>query len=337
LVKWNFALPLIGPAAVEAFAAWRAGPPAKQHRRKLLLAGGTASLLFAAWFIPFADLQKILGGREGMLSEQTHEGGIFSAGQVEALLPVVDLGLGAPGLFLLFAACFGLAWEAGGGRSEPPAHRSLETLLLSSMATLVIAHFLIPHKEIRYFVPAGWTLGLLIALGLNCLWSGKLSSIRARSIVIGGLGWLIFSTFSGSPVGNDGVDLQVFADRSDYGIAEFTGLPPSHRGEGRGIVISPGGDDNGPEVGTSLAWEFTTRSPGPLVVQVFPDTISQPLAEQAFEYGDYFATNRELSEDEHQVLEEHQFEPIREVTLDPDDELSLPGSKEWVLWARRGG
>jgi len=335
LMKWNFVLPLLGPAAVEAFAAWRAGPSAKQHRRQLLLAGGTASLLFAVWFIPYADLSIILGREAGMLTEPTSDGGIFSVGQFEALFPVVDFGLGWAGLFLLMAAWFGLAWEAGGDRTDPPAHRSVEILLLASIATLSIGHFLIPHKELRYFVPAGWALGLLIAFGLNCLWTGKLRSIRSRAIVVAGLGWLFFSTFGVRALDEGGFDVRLFADSRDYGFAEFTELPPAHPGQGRGVVLSPATQD-GSEVGASLAWEFTSRSPGPLVVQVFPDTISHPLAEQAFQYADFFGTNRELSADEQEYLSRHRFVPIREVTLDADDTLGLPGAKDWVLWAPDG-
>jgi len=334
LMKWTFFAPLLGPAVLEGIAILRAGSERSSHLRRFLLAGGVAGLIFSAWFFPFADLQTILGGEEGVGSEATYAGDVLSQGNLQSLFPFVDLGLGWAGLALALIAGFALAWEAGGGRHRERGLPSVTTLLGSSIATLTLVHFLVPHKELRYFVPAGWSLGLVIALGLSSLWSGELKSSRTRAVVVTGLLWLLFNTFlSPHREGLSGDGVRLVFDHWDYGFGDLTELPPVPEGQAQGVVIYPVSED-GPEVGQVIGWQFSAHNKGPILVQIFPDALSSQEAEAAVQHMDYLATNRKLTTYEDRNLRNRGLSPSREVTLDLDNRLNFPGPKDWTLWAR---
>lgn len=330
LMKWTFFAPLIGPVVLEGIAILRAGSERSSHRRRFLLAGGGAGLIFSAWFVPFADLQKILGR---MGNEATNPGGLLSQGNLQSLFPFVEIGLGWAGLALALLAGFALAWEARRGDHQERRLPSVATLLASSTATLILVHFVIPHKELRYFVPAGWSLGLMIALGLSCLWNGEVKSGLTRAGVVAGLLWLSFNTFLSPHREHLHHEVRLTMDHRDYGFGDLTELPPVPEGQAQGVVIYPVIKD-GSEVGATIAWEFTTHNKGPILVQICPEGLFSMEAQAAVQHTDYLVTNRILTANEGRNLRDRGLSPSREVTLDLDNRLNFPGPKDWTLWAR---
>ena len=268
-----------------------------------------------------------------MGSEATHSGGLLSQENLQSLFSLVDLGLGWAGLTLVLVAGFALAWEARRGGHRERGLPSVTTLIASSIATLTLVHFLIPHKELRYFVPAGWSLGLLIALGLSCLWNGEMKSGLTRAGVVAGLLWLSFNTFLSPNREHLDHEIRLTMDHRDYGFGDLTELPPVPEGQAQGVVIYPVSED-GPEVGQVIGWEFATHNKGPILVQTFLDVLSSEEALAAMQHMDYFATNRKLTAYEDRNLRNRGFSPSREVALDLDKPLNFPGPKDWTLWAR---
>ncbi len=206
LVKWTFAFPLLGPAVV-AVAVVRD----RARIRALLVALVVAASLFLAWALPFLDVSQLV-------ENAPLEGVDDTWGDLASTIGWwLRAGIGAPwGAWLLFLAALPLAgqlaprrgrgvalrlssdapyvrFEAPGPRTAPAPDplRAPTLVLLSSAASLVAVHLLIPHKEVRYFLPMAWPLATLAGVGLAHVWRGGRAGRVAVSIGLVGMAWTL--------------------------------------------------------------------------------------------------------------------------------------------------
>ena len=128
---------------------------------------GVVVLLLAVGFVPFST-----GSADFFAmarSEPTHLT-IYSFEAVYSLVWWTLLGIGPIGLLLVVLAASG--GERGNlyRSAAPPLGTRPAVLLVASIVTLGVVHWYIPHKEIRYLLPAAWPFCILVAIGLDALW-----------------------------------------------------------------------------------------------------------------------------------------------------------------------
>jgi len=329
LMKWTFIAGLLGPILLEAQAAITGGSKARAWRRRLLVAAAVCGGLFATWFVPLARVDRLLGGA----GQHPSHGTLFSSDSLLVFPTWFRDGLGLAGCLLVGLALLGVllgrSWKnPGPERGWRPA-----TLLLASGLGIVFIHWLVPHKEPRYLLPAAWPLAMLLAMGLNLLWRhGR----PARITVIASCFAVAASSFvlpaldpPSAEETLDNLHLRLLPDRSDHGLDDLVRHPSLQGPETPQVLFSLGGPRPA-ELLTMINWELYGRNDRPVLS--LPSFVPLDGEEARFWYGagpwkaTHLVTNRPMVGSELQLLEEHNFARVAAV------ELPLPGPTRWELW-----
>jgi len=336
LMKWNFVAPILGPALLEGAASLLAGSDGKAWRNRLLLAGAVSAALFAAWFVPLADTAFIF-------ATAATEGGKGSPGWMPPGLALGFFwlqGIGATGVGLVVLATLRVPPHPPTDEGSRPRTRpSIEMLLITSILSLLVVHWLIPHKDLRYLLPVFWATGVLVALRLDLAW---VQTRWDRALIRAGILGVVLTTFVVPRVtasGTWGSDFEWFSkkihpslrlkiDRSDHGIGRLvdldhpSGAPPL-------LVASSLTGSRAGEVLTMLNWEFYSRNEGPVLSLSSFVPITSPEARVALNSATHFISHRELNSAELGLLKQKGFEILREQTIDRVYSEIPP---HWSLW-----
>lgn len=328
LMKWNFIAVLMGPVLLETVWALRSGPSGALWRRRLTQAGAVSTGLFLLWFLPFAQVDRISSGAG---SHPTH-GALLSSESLLAFPTWTIQGLGWAGLFLLFLAVLGALLGRQQASKESARGCSPSLLLVASGVGLVVVHWLLPHKEPRYLLPAAWSLSLLLSIHVAALWSrGRWGQV----LCVVGVTCLLLSSFALPWLGGNSTEdsdfpireLRLSTDPSDHGVdalvrhRSIQGTTRPH------VLFSLEGPRQG-ELLTMINWELYGRNTKPVIsLPSFVPLIAAEPSEN-LRVATHLITNRVLEEDELRVIEAQGF--ARVITT----ELRFPGPRLWSLWSR---
>lgn len=350
LLKLPFVAGLLGPLALESGCALLGGPPARRWLRHLLLAGGVVVLLLAAGFLPFTT-----GATDFFLmarSEPTHPT-IFSFDAVWSLVWWTMVGIGPIGFILFLLALWGA--ERGSLLKTPAPILGFRpvVLLVASIVTLGAIHWYIPHKELRYLLPAAWPFCLIMAIGLDALWA---DGRHGRRAVVGGILALFLSTFV-IPRGTAMSDingpiipllydpqvphflgmedpaelepplLRLWIDRSDYGLDNLV-RHASFEELNRPTVLATFDDPTYTRLRDMLYWELYARNERPVLSLPKVDSLLGEAVKGQLMMATHLVTNRQLEREELRVLRAQRYVPTESV------DLPLPGPKRWTLWVK---
>jgi len=339
LMKWNFVAPLLGPALLEGVAALRARGDGTSWRNRLLLAGTVSAILFGAWFVPLADPTFIAA-----VAVSESSGDLLGVAAVAELGFYWLSGMGVTGCLLtVLAALRVFPRAAADGGATPRTGTSVEMLLLASIVSLLLVHWLIPHKDLRYLLPAFWAAGVLIALRLDLVWDqSRLDRTFIAAAILGSvLTTFVFPTIPRPHSGPgdtetyinwfgeaNSANLRFEIQRSDNGIRDLVDLEQPSGAPPLWVASSLSGPRRA-ELLTMLTWEFYTHNEGPVLSLSSFATLNEPEARVALNSATHFITHRQLSTAELKQLEHQGFELMEERRLDGTT-AEVP--TVWFLW-----
>jgi len=341
LMKLPFVAGLLGPLVLESFAALFGavrGPEARPWFWRMVGAGALVVGLLAIAFLPFT-----VGVDEFMSvarDEPTHDT-IFTVSAMTIQLWWMEMLLGPVGMALLAMAALG-AWRARLWTLPPPplGHRPA-TLLFAGVVSLLVIHWLIPHKELRYVLPALICVQLLVSVGLDALW--EQGGLPTRVAVSLGLAALAFQTYGVAmdpqwPTTPDDENweylepprLRLWMDPDDYGIEEIV-LHPTFAEAARSYVLPLLEDPTTSIMRDMLHWELYGRNHNPVVGLPMTPTLMTPSALSLLrERATHMVANRRLTSAESLRAQALGYREIAST------ELPLPGSGfgPWVLYEK---
>jgi hypothetical protein len=313
LTKWTFAIPLAAAVAVQAVRGVRRAD-GRGRRLGLLTVGlllGAAP--FLAWLLLVGDPAAILGA----------SGGEATTAEMLGMPPLLYLGgwmvtdgLGLAALPVVVVAA--LAW-----RSSPLQGGDLALLVAPGVA-LLIAHTLIPHKEVRYLLPAFAPLAVVLASGLD----GAVARGRPfRGAALAAAGWLVAATFvapsfrSSRPLESQ---LRLAPDGDDRGLDRFVRHSSLTRtSESRVAAVLSG--ERWQELRDMLLWELYARNDTPVVLLHPRHSLSG--ADQ-LAHATHFLSDRPLRPDELTRLTEAGFRHVLDTVIE------VPEGETMQLWER---
>jgi len=361
LMKLTFIAPLLGPVLLEFFSAIRGGKATRRWLQRLAEACGVAAAMLAIGLLPGWSS---LGAFLAMAQTEPTAGSAFSIEAVELMFDYVVIGMGLTGSSVLVLAGL-VAWRSRLWEQPSPERGCRPaTLLLASVVSLLVVHWLVPHKEIRYLLPMAWSLSMLIAIGLEPLWRRRNWGPVVLAGALLGLASATF-VFPNDPQvpqqpykeGNDNTDfwgddglvviepplLRIWIDPSDYGLEKIVRHESFGR-RSRSVVLTLlkdlsceqvipcyGSEGEGAvKLNHMIEWELYARNEQQVVVltDLPVDRLEGDLAKRQLNRATHLITNRSLAESELMFLADHQFVPIEAV------ELPLPGPNPWTLWTR---
>ncbi|MCP4870891.1 MAG: hypothetical protein GY898_19480 [Proteobacteria bacterium] len=336
LMKLTFVAVLVGPLFLESLAALTGGPDARRWLIRLLQAGAFVVVLLLVGFLPFTTT---LADFVTMAKTEPTHASVFSlaAGWTMVKWGVV-LGLGRAGVVVVVLALLG-AGLARLWRTPAPALGPRPSILLAaSVVSLFAVHWLVPHKEPRYQLPAAWGLSMLLAIGLETWWSwGRLG----RGTLAAAVGFLCYSTLvvpedPQPPLTPDGVpdvvrlepaELRLWADHADYGMDKLV-LHESFDTNRQSYVITTLEDQSGSLLRDMIQWELHGRNRRPVIGLPQLADLRSGDASKQFRRATHLITNRKLDPEELELLEENEFVEVASSVL------PLPGPKRWSLWLK---
>jgi hypothetical protein len=337
LMKLTFVAALFGPLLLESVSALTGGASTRKWLVRLLVAGAVAAVLLLVGFLPFtSSLDEFLT----MAQTEPTTKSVFSFVAGWTLIRWLGVGLGqAPwGPLVLVLALVG-AWVGRTRGAQPsPLGRRAAVLLGASVVSLIAIHWLVPHKEMKYLLPAGWSIGVLLAMGFDPLWDrGR----PGRALVVGGLSVMVLSTFvvakepqiptrpaaRATMLELEPPALRLWLDRSDYGIGAIV-ADASFEEFDRPKVLTSLEDPNFTTLRDLIYWELHGRNDRLVVALAEVPSLTSELGRQELVSATHFITNRVLKKDELRILSEPGFIEVART------KLPLPGPREWTLWVR---
>lgn len=305
LAKWNFAayaLPAIGVAAFSL-------PPGARIRLGLGCVVATAPLLL--WLLGPADLRLLLRGAGDEPSFDPPWGR-------DALLwlpRAVGRDLGAFALPALVLALPGLWFH----------RRSLATPALALLGLLLL-HGLIPHKEVRYLLPALPLLAILVGVGLSRLPRGAV----AAALAVAAGGWLD----PGDPPGDryEAPAIHVRPTRDAYGADSVFDHPTLGHWARSVVTVSLRDDPERAPLRTAIRWELHARGSRPAVMRGDHDRATDRACAFDLERSTHALTNRVLDDDEEAALRSLGYQPLAPIAL--RWEGLAEGAQDFVWWER---
>ena len=331
LMKWTFVALVIGPALLEGYAAIRGGDGTRDWRRRLAAAAAVAGGLFALWFVPFARIDRLLGGA----SDAPTHGALMSADSLLVFPMWMAQGLGVAGCFLTALAVYGATRGRAWTLPAPTLGCRPTYLLLASAAGLLLVHWIVPHKEPRYLLPAAWCLAMLLALGLDLMWQqGRLGKllVGAGCLGLAASCYLLPVLLPGPP---DDIlrsqRLRLVPDPSDHGLDALV-RHESLQSPGPKFVLFSLEGARANELLTMINWELYGRNDQPIIS--LPSVVPLDGESPTLWYGGqrwgatHLISNRDLPPNERTLLKERGF------ALTTTVDLPLPGPSPWSLWSR---
>jgi hypothetical protein len=329
LMKWTFVAGLLGPVLLEAYAAITGGPAARSWRRRLLAATAVCGALFAAWFLPLARVDRLVSGAG---SAPSH-GALLSTDSLLVFPIWLRDGLSLAGCLLVGLALLGAALGRGWQAPRPEHGCRPVMLLLASGLGIVLVHWLVPHKEPRYLLPAAWSLVMMLAMGLDLLWQrGRLAAglVSAGCLAVAASSFVL-PALDRQPAHTtlDNLHLRLLPDPSDHDLDELVRHPSLQGPETPQVLFSLGGTRSA-ELLTMINWELYGRNDHPVLS--LPSFVPLDGDEAKAWYGagpwkaTHLITNRPMIGSELQLLREHNFARVAAV------DMHLPGPARWELW-----
>jgi hypothetical protein len=295
LAKWNFVAPMLGPALL--VPSWLRTRKDWAHA---FAAAGLAAALFAAWAVSHLDLGA-LASTAGLEKEREW----FDA--------VRQLGLwwgrramgGPAGLAATAVAVAGLLRRPAGASDRLPL-----LLVLSSAASLLAVHALIPHKEIRYLVPVLFPAAVLLGAGLTSVAQASRAGTAVALLSLVGLAWTTWVEFpafarDGDPSSAFNHALKLHRP-SEASMAELTPIVPCARPEARAAAaMLPAGQPASPLLNT-LGWWLHANGPTRLIWSSDRETVDSLSSERLATF-DLMVVNRDVELAERAALERGGF------------------------------
>lgn len=314
LSKWTFAAYAALPLLV---LLW--GPAWRPTLKATLV--GTAPFLLWTWFA--ADLTLI---RAGAAAEPT----FADPWSDEALLFVPRALVGALGpaigLSAIVAAVITWRRHASAATPGPPRSRAAPPAALGALAlvaSLLLVHTLVPHKEERYLAPVLGPLVFLLA--------GPLSRLP---LPIALLAPFLAVVLWPRPPAQDlyvARPLVLWPDADDYGFQALAEDPTFQRWERSILTFSIGPEQHFPLL-AALQGELYLRSTRPLVPRYDHPSATDPACAYDLERSTHFLTNRSLDADEDAALRSMRYAPVAFHRLRLDG--VPPAASTVTLWAR---
>lgn len=350
LAKWTFAAAVLGPVAVAAWAATaelrgRTGTgqasrdvPEKEGAGKgasrrppglLALALGTAALPFFGWLLAVGQAGVIAAGAA---SDPTTSALIGSDPLLYLPAWLLRDGIGLAGLPLLALGLAG-SWLARNREAHLPA-----ALLAAAVVGLLCIHMAIPHKEVRYLLPAFLPLAVLAGRGLAGLTrrgrTWRAAAAAATLLLLAStFGWPLSRPARSSP-GQRERDLHLHIVRDDGGLAALAAriVQGDRVGGPAGpvVVASSLSGERWMELRDMLAWELYDRPASPALLLPPAADLRWAHARRRLEAADCFLIDRPPSTAETGVLAGAGF--ARDGVL----ALRVPGGERVELWTRAG-
>lgn len=328
LMKWTLAIPLSGVLLVAAFSLWHA--PDRLDRARLMgAAAAISTLLFLSWVFTLARFDRFaeFAGSEASTAE-------LLGHSPWTYLPhwMVTSGMGLAAVPVVLLALAPRRWP---GRVETDARPSAAWtgwMLVAAVLSVLVIHTFVPHKEIRYLLPAFVGVGVLLGAGLARSSAGPLWT-RALGFAAVALLWL--SSFAlpylpdGSPPGSYAeLKLHPRIVTHDSGLERLV-LHPTFLRESGSIVSYTLSGERWIELRDLLSWELYARNATPVISRL-PEMseVNETEAARALDLSTHFISNRDLSPSERLLLEGRGFTRIHE------DSLPLPEAQKLELWAR---
>ena len=232
-----------------------------------------------------------------------------------------EMGLGE--CVLLAMALLG-AWLSRGGEGGAP-HLGCRptTLLLASVLSLFAIHALVPHKEVRYLLPAAWAVSLLLGVGLEALcvrgpWQRAAVAVTLLLLLAG-----LIPQYDTTPP--DYEHLRFHLDPSDHGIEALV-CHESLRGPAGARVLTFLEGPRESFLRDMIEWEAYGRNEHPVVPLGSLTSLLGEAAEQRLGEASHLITNRRLEPAEREQLERLGFVELEVV------ELLFSRPPTWSLW-----
>ncbi len=311
LAKWSFAAYALGPWLGAAFLSRRDA----RGLGRLVTAGLIGLATFGAWWFTAADPAAVLAGAGDEPS--------FPGDPIGALLfypRVVVTALGAPGLGLSVA---GIVAARG---LEVRADRRDGALLFAAAAAVLLVHVAVPHKELRYVLPALPMVAALAAAPVARRFAtrgvARLGIVAA--LLLGGVASALVPATGAAFPG----DLRLVPNDYDAGLDAVV-AHPSFAGRERNVVTYSLDVTPLFPVMTTLGWAFYSRNATVVVGRGNHVDLTERAAAFDLERSTHVVLDRDLGDQERAAIASMGFRPV--VERRPIDLGGFPVLSLWAL------
>jgi 4-amino-4-deoxy-L-arabinose transferase-like glycosyltransferase len=311
LAKWNFAAYALGPLV---WTVWRASAGV---RGRVGLAVGVGLACFAPWYFFAADSAALVtvAGNEASFAGEPLRAALFYPRELLAAL-------GIPGLTFCGASAWVLRKHL---KRRGDADDDLG-LLASAVASVLLLHLVIPHKEARYLLPVLPLISLAAVLLLASDWRNRRPWDAVGRWVLPA--FAVAALTYAPPAMFFTESLRLEPDPDDGGLGVVT-QHASFAARPRNVVTFSIEDDPIAPVLTSLCWVLYANNPTPVLARGNHLDLTERSAAFDLERSTHVITSGSLDDTEQASLASMGFH--EDVANAPIALPHLPALSLWVL------